>query len=79
MKGWFDLWREDGGPTLYSHSNRSSVSGDVTTVTVCIVFGTLYAAFFVVFPGVRNEVIFHVLQTSLGLLMARLCFHRIHN
>ncbi len=56
MKGWFDLWRENGGPTLYSHSNRTAVSGDVTTVTVCIVFGTLYAAFFIVFPGMRNEV-----------------------
>ena len=56
MRGWFDMFREDGGPTLYSHSNRTPVFGDVTTVTVCIAFGTLYAAFFIIFPGIRTEV-----------------------
>lgn len=50
------MFREDGGPTLYSHSNRTPVFGDITTVTVCIAFGTLYAAFFVIFPGIRTEV-----------------------
>lgn len=56
MRGWFDMFRDEGGPTLYSHSNRTPVFGDVTTVTVCIAFGTLYAAFFVIFPGIRTEV-----------------------
>ena len=23
QKGWFDLFRENGGPTLYSHANRT--------------------------------------------------------
>lgn len=56
MRGWFDLFRENGGPTLYTASNRTPVAGDATTITLCIVFGTLYLAFFVIFPGVRNVV-----------------------
>ncbi len=56
MRGWFDLFRENGGPTLYTASNRTAVIGDVSTITLCIVFGTLYFAFFVIFPGVRKEV-----------------------
>lgn len=56
MKGWFDAFRDDGGPTLYSFSNRTPVTGDVSTVAVCVLFGTLYAAFLVIFPGVRKQV-----------------------
>ncbi|XP_046994995.1 dual oxidase maturation factor 2-like [Schistocerca americana] len=55
MKGWFDAFRSDGGPTLYSQSNRTSVTGDVTTVTVCLVFFTVFLAFLIIFPGVRKE------------------------
>ena len=29
MRGWFDLFRDNGGPTLYAYSNRTSVIGDV--------------------------------------------------
>jgi hypothetical protein len=29
MRGWFDLFRDNGGPTLYAYSNRTSVVGDV--------------------------------------------------
>ena len=56
------MFREDGGPTMYSHSNRTSVLGDVTTVTVCIAFGTLYGAFFIIFPGIRTEVRLHTVR-----------------
>ena len=28
MRGWFDLARENGGPTLYAHSNRTPVVGE---------------------------------------------------
>lgn len=56
MKGWFDAFRDDGGPTLYSFSNRTPVTGDVSLVAVCVLFGTLYAAFLVIFPGVRKQV-----------------------
>ena len=55
-RGWFDLFRDDGGPTLYAYSNRTSVIGDATSITLYIVFATLFIAFFVVFPGIRKEV-----------------------
>ena len=52
MRGWFDLFRStEGGPTLYTASNRTPVSGDATTITLSVVFGTLYFAFFVIFPA----------------------------
>jgi dual oxidase maturation factor 1 len=56
MKGWFDAFRTDGGPTLYSHSNRTAVTGDSDLITVCVVFGTLFIAFLIIYPGVRKEV-----------------------
>ena len=56
MKGWFDAFRTDGGPTLYAYSNRTSVTGDVPTITICLVFLTIFFAFILVFPGVRKEV-----------------------
>eukprot|EP00096_Caligus_rogercresseyi_P016540 TRINITY_DN923_c0_g2_i1.p1 TRINITY_DN923_c0_g2~~TRINITY_DN923_c0_g2_i1.p1 ORF type:complete len:546 (-),score=186.52 TRINITY_DN923_c0_g2_i1:259-1896(-) len=55
MKGWFDGFRENGGPTMYAYSNRTSVYGDLSTITVYIVFITLFLAFFVIFPGIRKE------------------------
>jgi len=55
MRGWFDAFRENGGPTLYSHSNRTSVTADVATLTLYIVFTTLFIAFVIIFPGVRRQ------------------------
>lgn len=56
MRGWFDAFRSDGGPTLYSFNNRTPVTGDVALITLYVVFATLYFAFLVVFPGMRKEV-----------------------
>jgi Dual oxidase maturation factor len=56
MKGWFDAFRDDGAPTLYSFSNRTPVTGDVSIVAVSVLFATLYIAFLVIFPGVRKQV-----------------------
>lgn len=56
MKGWFDAFRDDGAPTLYSFSNRTPVTGDVAIVAVSVLFATLYIAFLVIFPGVRKQV-----------------------
>ena len=53
--GWFDLFRDHGGPTLYPEANRTSVIADVQALTVYIVFATLLVAFFVVMPGIRKE------------------------
>jgi len=55
MRGWFDSFRENGGPTLYSYSNRTPVTADVSTLTLCIVFVTLFLAFIIIFPGVRRQ------------------------
>lgn len=56
MKGWFDAFRSDGGPTLYSFNNRTAVTGDVTVITFLAIFSTLYVAFLIIFPGIRKEV-----------------------
>jgi len=55
MRGWFDAFRENGGPTLYSYSNRTPVTADVSTLTLYIVFVTLFLAFLIIFPGVRRQ------------------------
>ncbi|XP_077298544.1 dual oxidase maturation factor 1 mol isoform X2 [Arctopsyche grandis] len=55
MRGWFDAFRSDGGPTLYSFNNRTPVTGDVSIITLYVVFATLYFAFLVIFPGIRKE------------------------
>ncbi|XP_065160807.1 dual oxidase maturation factor 1 isoform X2 [Atheta coriaria] len=55
MKGWFDAFRYDGGPTLYSFNNRTAVTGDVTIITFLIIFCTLYVAFLIIYPGIRKE------------------------
>ncbi|XP_072390940.1 dual oxidase maturation factor 1-like [Diabrotica undecimpunctata] len=55
MKGWFDAFRNDGGPTLYNFNNRTSVTGDVTFITFLAVFSTLYVAFLIIYFGIRKE------------------------
>lgn len=56
MRGWFDAFRHDGGPTLYDRTNRTAVTVDVSTITFCVIFLTLYVAFLIILPGVRKEV-----------------------
>ena len=56
MKGWFDAFRADGGPTLYTQSNRTSVHGDMVMILISIVFLTVLVAFLLIFPGVRSQV-----------------------
>lgn len=48
--------RSDGGPMFYGYSNRTPVTGDVQMITTCLVFGTIFTAFLIIFPGVRKEV-----------------------
>lgn len=56
MKGWFDAFRHDGGPTLYDRANRTAVTGDVSTITFCVIFITVFVAFLIILPGIRKEV-----------------------
>ncbi|KAG7208716.1 hypothetical protein KM043_014917 [Ampulex compressa] len=69
MKGWFDAFRSDGGPTLYSYSNRTPVTGDVPLVIVFVIFGTIFTAFLVIFPGIRKERLATFLTVTLSLFV----------
>ncbi|XP_018325914.1 dual oxidase maturation factor 1 [Agrilus planipennis] len=55
MKGWFDAFRSDGGPTLYNFNNRTAVTGDVTLISFITIFCTIYVAFLIIYPGIRKE------------------------
>ncbi|CAG0900599.1 unnamed protein product [Darwinula stevensoni] len=69
MKGWFDAFRTNGGPTLYSYSNRTPVTGDPITITLYVVFFTIFAAFLVIFPGVRKERFTTFVSVTLSLFV----------
>ncbi|KAI8436841.1 hypothetical protein MSG28_010295 [Choristoneura fumiferana] len=55
MKGWFDAFREEGGPTLYAYHNRTAVAADVPALALLVAALTLYIAFLAIFPGIRKE------------------------
>ncbi|XP_050300682.1 dual oxidase maturation factor 2 [Anthonomus grandis grandis] len=69
MKGWFDAFRNDGGPTLYNFSNRTAVTGDVPVITFLVIFATLYVAFLIIFPGIRKERFTTFCAVTLSLLV----------
>lgn len=56
LKGWFDAFRTEGGPTLYAYSNRTAVTEDIRNIIIYLSFSTLFLAFLIVFPGIRKEV-----------------------
>ena len=74
MKGWFDAFRTDGGPTLYHHSNRTAVAGDISTITILIIFITVFIAFLLIFPGVRSQ----VSDVRRQAVCACLCVHCVY-
>jgi len=78
MRGWFDGFRENGGPTLYSHSNRTAVTADVATLTLYIVFITLFLAFVIIFPGVRRQRFTTFTSVSLSLFVGTAILIGIH-
>ncbi|CAN8022229.1 unnamed protein product [Ixodes persulcatus] len=55
LKGWFDAFRTEGGPTLYAASNRTAVTEDIRNIIIYVSFSTLFLAFLIVFPGIRKE------------------------
>ncbi|XP_076348725.1 dual oxidase maturation factor 1-like [Tachypleus tridentatus] len=55
LKGWFDAFRSDGGPTLYNYSNRTPVIEDIQNIVIYVSFSTVFIAFLIVFPGIRKE------------------------
>ncbi|KAG0717953.1 Dual oxidase maturation factor 1 [Chionoecetes opilio] len=78
MRGWFDAFRSNGGPTLYAYSNRTSVTGDVPTITITILFLTVFLAFVTIFPGVRKERFSTFCTVTLSLLTGIvICVNRL--
>ncbi|XP_064456410.1 dual oxidase maturation factor 1-like [Ornithodoros turicata] len=67
--GWFDAFRENGGPTLYSGDNRTSVWVDASEAFVYLAFSTLLVAFLLVVPGIRKERCTTVFCVSTSLLV----------
>lgn len=49
--GWFDAWRDDGGPALHADPNRTHVTVDTPELFICIAFATLFIAFLIIVPG----------------------------
>ncbi|XP_076360700.1 dual oxidase maturation factor 2-like isoform X2 [Tachypleus tridentatus] len=54
LNGWFDAFRDNGGPTIYSVSNRTPAIQDIRSIVIYISFVTLLVAFLIVFPGIRK-------------------------
>ena len=54
--GWFDAFRDNGGPVLYTSPNRTPAVEDVRNVLIYITFSTLFIAFLIILPGIRKEV-----------------------
>ncbi|XP_015595832.1 dual oxidase maturation factor 1 [Cephus cinctus] len=69
MRGWFDAFRNDGGPTLYSYSNRTPVTGDVQLITIFVIFCTIYTAFIIIFPGIRKQKLTTFLTVTLSMFV----------
>lgn len=51
------MFSDDGGSILYSYSNRTPVFGDIALIIIFILFGTVFSAFLIIFPGIRKEVL----------------------
>lgn len=83
MKGWFEVFRDDGGPTWYSYSNRTPVTGDVSLILIFVIFCTLFLAFIIIFPGIRKKVMYLFTNNYLLLNSWPKCFFlwitRIHS
>lgn len=78
MRGWFDAFRENGGPTLYSHSNRTAVTADAATLILYIVFITLFLAFVIIFPGVRRQRFTTFMSVTLSLFVGTAILVGLH-
>ncbi|XP_077553807.1 dual oxidase maturation factor 1-like [Haemaphysalis longicornis] len=69
LKGWFDAFRSEGGPTLYAHANRTAVTEDVRNILIYVCFSTLFIAFVIVFPGIRKERLSTFISVTISLLV----------
>ncbi|XP_054715837.1 dual oxidase maturation factor 2-like [Uloborus diversus] len=69
LRGWFDAFRSDGGPTLYTFANRTPVTEDVRNVLIYVSFSTLFVAFLIVFPGIRKEKFSTFISVTISLFV----------
>ena len=63
---WFDAFRDNGGPVLYSSMNRTPAIEDIRNILIYISFSTLFVAFLIIFPGIRKEVLCSLLLPFLS-------------
>ncbi|XP_075744039.1 dual oxidase maturation factor 2 isoform X3 [Rhipicephalus microplus] len=69
LKGWFDAFRTEGGPTLYAYANRTAVTEDIRNILIYVCFSTLFIAFIIVFPGIRKEKFSTFVSVTISLLV----------
>ncbi|KAL1436377.1 hypothetical protein MTO96_049737 [Rhipicephalus appendiculatus] len=69
LKGWFDAFRTEGGPTLYAYANRTAVTEDIRNIIIYVCFSTLFIAFIIVFPGIRKEKLSTFVSVTISLLV----------
>ncbi|XP_037561842.1 dual oxidase maturation factor 2 [Dermacentor silvarum] len=69
LKGWFDAFRTEGGPTLYAYANRTAVTEDMRNILIYVCFSTLFIAFIIVFPGIRKEKLSTFISVTISLLV----------
>lgn len=69
LKGWFDAFRTEGGPTLYAYANRTAVTEDIRNILIYVCFSTLFIAFIIVFPGIRKEKLSTFISVTVSLLV----------
>lgn len=67
---WFDAFRDNGGPVLYSSMNRTPAIEDIRNILIYISFSTLFVAFLIIFPGIRKEVSHYY---SFSILLQVMC------
>ncbi|XP_076328179.1 dual oxidase maturation factor 1-like isoform X2 [Tachypleus tridentatus] len=69
LNGWFDAFRDNGGPTLYNVSNRTPAIQDIRIIIIYVTFTTLFVAFLIVFPGIRKEKLTTLVSVTVSLFV----------
>ncbi|KRY74898.1 DUOXA-like protein C06E1.3 [Trichinella pseudospiralis] len=66
--GWFNAFRDNGGPTFYG-DHRTSVLIDFTTAKIAVVFSIFFITFLIIFPGIRRRKLASFLSVILTLFV----------
>ncbi|KFD50803.1 hypothetical protein M513_08344 [Trichuris suis] len=68
VEGWFNAFREFGGPTWYG-DHRTPVVIDFTITQIAVIFSVFLTTFLIIFPGVRRRKWASFLSTVQTLLI----------